>query len=141
MEGDRELALGISSGLSVREGRRFGLTVGLALLGLGGLAWWRGRVPVAGVLWVAAGLLFLAALLAPARLRPVERVWMRWARLMSTVTTPILVGVLYFVVITPMAVLMRALGRNPLTPRPRRGRRDTLWVDREAHRSDLHRQF
>jgi saxitoxin biosynthesis operon SxtJ-like protein len=139
MEGDRELALGISTGLSVREGRRFGLTVGPAFLVLGGLAWWRGRVPVAGVFWVVAGLLLLAALLAPARLQPVERVWMRWARLMSQVTTPILIGVLYFVVITPMAILMRALGRNPLASRHDR---DTLWVARgEARRSDLHRQF
>jgi hypothetical protein len=64
---------------------------------------------------------------------------MRWAQLMSRVTTPILVGVMYFVVITPTAVLMRALGRNPLTSRRDR---DTLWVARgEVRRSDLRRQF
>jgi hypothetical protein len=131
--------MGSTTDLSVREGRRFGLTVGLALLGLGGLAWWRGRAPVAEVLWAGAGLLLLAALVAPARLRPVERAWMAWARLVSRVTTPILVGVLYFAVLTPTAILMRACGRNPLTSR-RDG--DTLWVDRgEARRSDLHRQF
>jgi len=139
MEGDRGLALGISTDLSVRQGRRFGLTLGLAFLGLGGLARWRGRGLVAEVLWVTASLLLLAALLAPARLRPVERAWMRWAQWMSRITTPILVGVLYFVVITPTALLMRAFGKNPLTSR--RGR-DSLWVDRdEARRSDLRRQF
>jgi hypothetical protein len=133
------LALGSSTGLSAQKGRKFGYTVGLALLGLGGLAWWRGRGPVAEVFWVAAGLLLLAAHFVPARLRPVERAWMGWARLMSKVTTPILIGAMYFVVITPTAILMRALGRNPLTARRDR---DTLWVTRDdARRSDLRRQF
>jgi Saxitoxin biosynthesis operon protein SxtJ len=133
------LALEIPTRLNVREGRRFGFTLGLAFLGLGGLAWWRGRGPVAGVFWVAAGVLLLSALLVPARLRPVERAWMRWARLISLVTTPILIGVVFFVVITPTAILMRALGRNPLTSRPDR---DTFWIARgEVRRSDLRRQF
>lgn len=133
------MALGAPTGLSVREGRKFGFTLGFAFLGLGGLAWWRGRGPVAEVFWAAAGLLLLAALFVPARLRPVERAWMGWARLISRVTTPILVGVMYFVVITPTAIVMRALGRNPLTSRRDR---DSLWVARdEAHRSDLRRQF
>jgi hypothetical protein len=133
------LALGTSSSLIVRQGRNFGLTVGFAFLGLGGLAWWRGRWPVAEVFWVVAGLLLLAALIVPARLGPVERAWMRLARLMSRITTPVLIGVVYFVVITPIGLLMRFVGRNPLTSR-RHG--DTLWVDRgEARRSDLRRQF
>jgi hypothetical protein len=133
------LALGAPASLSVREGRKFGFTVGFAFLGLGGLAWWRGRGPVAEVFWVAAGLLLLAALLVPARLRPVERAWMGWARLISRVTTPILLGLMYFVVITPTAIVLRALGRNPLASRRER---DSLWVARDAaRRSDLRRQF
>jgi hypothetical protein len=64
---------------------------------------------------------------------------MGWARWISRVTTPILIGGIYFIVITPTAILMRALGKNPLTSR-RAG--DTLWVARgEAGRSDLGRQF
>jgi hypothetical protein len=133
------LALARPDGLSVRQGRKFGLELGLALLALGGLAWWRGRGPVALGLWVAAVLLLLAALLVPARLRPVERAWMGCARLMSRVTTPLLVGALYFIVITPTAILMRALGRNPLDSR---GERDSSWVARDpARRGDMRRQF
>jgi len=63
---------------------------------------------------------------------------MRWGRLVSGVTAPILIGVVYFGVITPTGILLRALGRNRLNS----GRnRDSLWVAREARRSDLRRQF
>jgi hypothetical protein len=139
MEGDRRLALGTSTNLNVREGRKFGFTLGVAFLVLGGLAWWRGHRPVADGFLVVAGLLLLAGLLVPARLRPVERAWMRGARLISLVTNPIIIAILYFVVITPIAVLMRVLGWNTLTSRRHR---DTLWIPRgEARRSDLRRQF
>jgi hypothetical protein len=131
--------MGTSSSLSVRQGRKFGFTVGLAFLVLGGLAWWRGRHPVAEGFGVVAGLLLLAALLVPARLLPVEKVWMRGARLISKVTNPIIIAFLYFVVITPTATLIRLLGRDTLTSRRDR---DTLWVPRgEFRRSDLRRQF
>lgn len=133
------MALGPSTSLTVRQGRKFGLTVGLAFLALGALVWWRGRVPVAAVFGVVAGLLLLAALLVPASLRPVERAWMRGAELISRVTLPILIGVLYFAVITPIGIVMRALGRNPLDSRRHR---ETSWVDRgDDRRSDLRRQF
>jgi hypothetical protein len=132
------VALGISTVMSVRKGRNFGFTVGLTFLALSGLAWWHSRVPAAEVLCVAGGLLILGALLAPARLSTLESAWMRWGRLVSGVTAPILIGVVYFGVITPTGILLRALGRNRLNS----GRnRDSLWVAREARRSDLRRQF
>lgn len=132
------MALGISTVMSVRKGRKFGFTVGLAFLGLGGLAWWRHRVPAAEVLCVAAALLILAALVAPARLSTLESASMRWRRLVSVVIAPILTGVAYFGVIAPTGILLRALRRNRFNSARNR---DTLWVVREARRSDLRRQF
>ena len=140
MEGDRRLALGVSAGMSAaREGRKFGFSVGFAFLALGALAWWRGRTLTSDVFFCIGGLLVAAALVVPARLGPVERAWMRLALLISRVTTPILMGVVYYVVVTPTGLLMRVFGRSQLTSRRDR---ETLWVSRgESRRSDLRRQF
>ncbi len=139
MEGDGRLATGIPARLSAKEGRKFGLTVGIAFAVLGGVAWWRGRAPVAIGFWALGGLLILAGLLLPTRLGPIQRAWMGLAHAISKVTTPVFMAVVYFVVLAPIGVIMRLMGRNSLTAQHRA---DSIWVSRgNDRRGDLERQF
>lgn len=135
------MAQGIPARLTPAEGRRFGWQVGLAFLLLAGLSRWRGHT-VAPLVLLAPGLtLVVAALLLPGRLSGVYRAWMRLALAISRVTTPILMGLIYFLVITPTGLLQRLFGRGPLR-RPRTSA--TYWVRRadQSHaRGDLRRQF
>lgn len=126
--------------LSRAEARRFGFTVGAAFLVLAAVAWWRGHARVAMGLAVLGGLLVAAGAIVPDALPPVHRVWMRGAERLSRLTTPVILGFIYFVVITPIGLVLRALGRDPLT-KPRTA--ETVWVPRSpgARRSDLRRQF
>ena len=59
--------------LSVKQGRKFGLTLGIALLVLGGLSIWRGHDIVPLFLLFPGAIMMLAGLLVPTRLGPVER--------------------------------------------------------------------
>ncbi len=134
------MATGIPARLSTAEGRRFGLTVGAAFLALAAVAQWRGRERAALVFAGMGGLLVLAGLAMPERLGPVFRGWMGLAHLMSKLTTPIFLGVVYFGVITPVALLMRLCGRRPL----QRTTTASGWIPRAAdarHRADMERQF
>jgi hypothetical protein len=123
-----------------RELRGFAWSVGGAFLVLAAVAAWRGRtVPALAVGGVGAALLLTGGL-APARLPIVYRAWMRMALAISAVTTPLLMGVVYFGVLTPLAFATRLLGwRTFGVPRGAA----TAWVDRapDARRSDLRRQF
>lgn len=132
------MAAGIPARLSAAEGRRFGLTVGVAFLMLAALAAWRGRAAVATVLGAVGAGLVLGGLLAPGTLGPVQRAWMGLAAVLSRVTTPLFLAVVYFGLIAPLGLVLRALGRTPL-PRPRPGQ--SAWVPRTATTSDLERQF
>jgi hypothetical protein len=127
--------------LTRREGRTFGVTVGVAFLVLAALSWWRGHVLPPAVLGGFGALLVLAGLALPAHLGPVEKAWMTMARAISKVTTPVFMGLVYFVVITPTGLAMRALGKNPL----RRAEVDGgFWTTRApgARRSQsMERQF
>ncbi len=70
MAGERGLAARVPARLSATEGRRFGLTVGIAFAVLGGVAWWRGRVLVTGVaLPVFMGIVYFAVLTPTGLLR------------------------------------------------------------------------
>ena len=133
------MATGIPARLSRKEGRSFGLTLGIAFGVLGTILWWRGKEPADFVVWSVAALFLGAGLMIPGRLGPVHRAWMGLAHAISKVTTPIFMGVVYYVVLMPIGVVMRFFGRNPLTAQ--RGG-ETVWVSRESTvRSDLERQF
>jgi len=132
-----------SIGLTAAEGRRFAFTLAAAFAVLAGIAQWRGRERVAIVFAVLAGLFLIAGLVAPSQLGPVERAWMGLARAISKVTTPIFMGIVYFVVLTPTGLLRRALAKKTLSP-ARSAK--TFWVDRkpmepEAARRRMERQF
>jgi Saxitoxin biosynthesis operon protein SxtJ len=124
---------GIRTRLTAAEGRRFGLTVGAPFVVLAALAWWRAHPTVATVLASLGGVLALAGLVVPTYLGPVERAWMSLAHAISKVTTPIVMGAMYLLVLTPIGFLRCKFGGNPLVhaeanrgywqPRPEGSRR------------------
>jgi hypothetical protein len=125
--------------LTAAEGRRFGLTVGVAFLALTALLWWRSFDTARWITGAAAAFFLGGGLLAPARMGPVYRAWMRMGLAISRVTTPIFMGIIFFLVITPIGAIARAAGHRPLDP----ARSPSLWRERPegGRRSDLHRQF
>lgn len=129
---------GIRTGLTRSEGRRFGMTVGVAFIALGGLLFWRDHLVPAVTAASIGALLVIGGLAIPDRLGPVQAAWMGLARLISKVTTPIFMGVVYFVVITPAGLVMRLFGRNPLDHQPDQS---GFWVERDAERHPMERQF
>jgi hypothetical protein len=123
--------------LSPGEGRRFGLVVGGAFLVFGLLSWWRGHEVVPIVLWSLAALLIGGGLLVPGSMGPVYRGWMRLGHALSRITTPVIMGIIYYGLFTPFGFVRRRFGGNPLV----RGSRESFWVTRERTRGNLERQF
>ena len=130
----------VQARLSPLEGRKFGLTVGLALLALASLLhFWRHKETTAAFVGALGALLALGALAVPTRLGPVQRAWMGLARAISKVTTPMVMGIVFFLVMTPIGLVMRLFGRRPLVRREQGG---GFWVaPASGGRSDLKRQF
>jgi hypothetical protein len=130
--------LAVSARLSRKQGQKFAFTLGIALLAFAAIAWLRGHAVTAIGLSGIGAVLIAAGALVPTHLGPVERTWMQLGHALSRVSTPIVMGVVYFAVITPIGLIMRAVGKNPL---PGHRSADTTWVSRERRQSDLERQF
>jgi len=127
--------------LTPSEGREFAFPVGAAFLLLAGLLAWRGHAVPAGVLAGVGGALLLAGVTVPGYLGPVYRGWMAFTLVLSKVTTPIFMGITFFLVITPTGFLVRRFLRNPVVRTPEAG---SFWVRRPedgGRRSNLERQF
>ncbi|HSE96487.1 MAG TPA: SxtJ family membrane protein [Methylomirabilota bacterium] len=101
-----------------REERGFGLALGTVGALVAAHALWRGRGPVALGAGVLAGVLLGAALVAPAILRWPRRGWMRLAHALGWVNTRILLSVVFFLIVTPVGVVLRLCGWDPLGRRP-----------------------
>ena len=107
----------MSRTVDVKQLRHFGYLVGgiFGLIGLWPLVW-RQENPR---LWALAltVLLVVPALLAPRILAPVYRVWMRLGEVLAWINTRIILGVVFYGVVTPIGLVMRLTGRDPMRRR------------------------
>jgi hypothetical protein len=106
---------------SFRAEKEFGLIVGGVFVLLGG--WWlyRGKLITAAYVTLPLGtLLILLGLLWPRALVLPNRAWMLLAGGLSFVTTRIILALVFFLLITPIGVLKRLSGWDPLSRRAAR---------------------
>ena len=94
--------------------RSFGLSVGVVSLMAGAVSWWRGHASVSATLAIIGLVLISAGLLAPAALRGPNRLWWRLAQVLGWVNARVLLTVMFATVFTPVGVITRWFGRNPL---------------------------
>jgi hypothetical protein len=108
----------------------FALVVSGALLAIAAYQRWRGAEPwVVMTLVAIAAVLSLLSAVAPAALRPVYRVWMRIGEALGWLNTRILLTLVFFLVVTPIGLVMRLFGRSPIAT----AKRDSYWTDVEPH--------
>ena len=95
--------------------RSFGLTTGAIFAGLFGLLFpWVFDRNLPLWPWILFAVLALWALIAPSTLRVVYRGWMRLGLLISRVTTPLVLGIVFYLLIAPVGLVRRLFGRDPM---------------------------
>jgi hypothetical protein len=112
----------------VPSDRSFGFTFAVVLALAGAWMLWSARdyfyVPF------SASLVFLAAaLLFPGILHPLNVAWMRLGLLLNRVVSPIVLGIMFFGILTPVAMVMRIRGRDALQRRADPAR-PSYWIVR-----------
>jgi hypothetical protein len=93
--------------------REFGLTVGIAFLVLGGILFWLGKAAYPYLLGFGAAFL-LAGIAVPVALNPVQKVWMGASRAIGWVMTNIILSIAFFLIVTPIGLVLRLSGRKLL---------------------------
>ena len=79
--------------------------------------------------WLSAGIAVgVVAVTAPNLLTPFNKAWMKLGELMGKVVSPLVLGVIFFVLLTPVALIGRLLGRDEL--RLKRTNSESYWIDR-----------
>lgn len=78
---------------------------------------------------VGIGLLFgVISILSPQILGPLNKVWFYLGQFLGKIVSPIVLGIIFFGILTPVGLVTRLFGRDEL--RLKRSKKDTYWVDR-----------
>ena len=122
---------------SAKKVRNFGLLFSFIAIAFAAFRYYRG-----GNLWVwfvcASAFFLLTGMFLKPVLRPIYVVWMRFAYLLGWLNTRFLLGVFFFVVMTPVGLLMRLFGRDPLNRRIDRTQ-TSYWMKRDPAPFDAKR--
>lgn len=79
--------------------------------------------------WLIAGVVVgLVAIIAPGALTPFNKAWMKLGDLMGKVVSPLVLGVIFFVLITPIGLVSRLFGRDEL--RLKKTNASSYWINR-----------
>jgi Saxitoxin biosynthesis operon protein SxtJ len=110
--------------------RTFGLVFAGLFVVIGGRPLLHGAAPY----WWSFGIAVafaIAAFAAPAILWPLNWLWHRFGLLLHKIMSPLLMGAIFFIAVTPVAVIMRLLGKDMLSLLRRRDLK-TYWIARET---------
>lgn len=113
---------------SLPPNRKFGLLWVVVFSGVAAWTWWAGAKATP---WLIAALgTACVTALAPRLLTPFNRAWMRLASLMHAAISPLVLGIMFFGLVTPYGWCRRLIGGDPLARRWE-PERESYWIDRK----------
>jgi len=87
----------------------------------GTLRWWS---------LIVSALVALVTVAAPSLLTVPNRLWLRFGLLLHRIVSPVVLGIMFYLVVMPMGLLMRALGKDFLRLR-RNDSAESYWIKRD----------
>jgi len=79
---------------------------------------------------VVASVFLILSLARPAILGPLNRLWLRFGLLLGKIMNPIILGIMFFIVITPTAIILRLIGKDLLLMRFESSLK-SYWIERK----------
>ena len=99
--------------------RSFGISVGGFLLLVAAALWWRGRITNAEIVGGVGVVLVVLGLTAPRLLKYPSAVWWKFAMVLGYVNARVILTIAFLVMLTPISMIWRLIGRDPLAIKKR----------------------
>ena len=72
-------------------------------------------------------------------LKPLNKLWFKFGILLGKIVSPIIMGIIFFLVVTPIGFIMRILGKDVLNLRYNDNK--TYWIEKTGPKSKMKNQF
>jgi len=73
-------------------------------------------------------------------LSPLNKVWFKFGLLLGSIISPIVMGIIFFLVITPIGIFMKLLGKDLLNNK-HDNKKKSYWINRDKTKSTMKKQF
>ena len=107
------------SDIELPSNRKFGLFFTAVFAIAVGYFFYEGASGLAWVFFALAIVFFVVTLTKSELLLPLNKCWMRFGLLLGMIVSPIVMGVIFFALFTPIGFLMRLFGRDELRLKPK----------------------
>ena len=84
-------------------------------------------------------ILLILGLINSRLLTPLKLVWIKFGELLGRIISPIVMGVIYFIIMTPIGLFMRLIGKDLLKIKP--SKNNSYWIKRDKNIGSMKRQF
>ena len=88
---------------------------------------------------IISGIFLILGLINSKLLLPLNKIWFKFGILLGNFIAPIVMGIVYFMVVTPTGLIMRLLGKDLLNLK--KNNKDTYWIEKDNSNNDLKNQF
>ena len=116
------------SEIELPSNRKFGFFFTFVFVVIAAYFYLSDNVTWAYVFSAAAITFLLVTLISSDALLPLNKLWMRFGILLGMIVSPIVLGIIFFVLFTPIAIFMRLIGRDEL--RLKFSQRSSHWISR-----------
>ena len=72
-------------------------------------------------------------------LTPLNKLWFRFGIFLGKIISPLIMGIIFFLVVTPIGILMRLLGKDLLNLKYNKNK--SYWIDKTGPKSKMKNQF
>ena len=88
---------------------------------------------------VVAIIFLILGLLNSSVLSPLNKIWFKFGILLGSFVSPIVMGIVFFAIVTPTSLIMKVLGKNLLNLK--QSNKKTYWIERSKIKSRMKNQF
>jgi hypothetical protein len=99
--------------------KSFGVSVGAVLLLIAAILVWRERVRTAEIVGGIGAVLLILGLIQPRLLKWPSAIWWKFALVLGYVNARIILSVIFIIVFSPLGLLWRVIGKDPLAKKRR----------------------
>ena len=72
-------------------------------------------------------------------LTPLNKIWFKFGILLGSFVSPVVMGIVFFAIVTPTSLIMKILGKNLLNLK--KDNKKTYWIERSEIKSKMKNQF
>ena len=91
------------------------------------------------IILVLSSIFLILGIINSKLLTPLNKAWVKFGEILGMIIAPIIMGLVYFIILTPISLLVRLSGKDLL--KLKKNKSSTYWIKREKNIGNMDKQF